>query len=216
MHKFTLFLLLAMGFAFTSQAQQEAVTKDGKVVLLFDNGTWKYAESSIPNAKDVTPSVKEIAPDTPVDIKDIQLEKSTVIEGPSAKLKKYFKSKNIVRADFTLSGKEGKAYLKMNWKVQTPEAFSYFGFIKKGENLTLELLGGKTIELVFTKEAEPTEYAKYGFSTYQVEVPLNPEQINLLQTGIVQKAIMNWGRRSEEYLVKNPTYFVNQLPKILK
>jgi len=216
MRKLILVSLLFLGSVFHSQAQQEAVTRDGKVVILLDNGTWKYAEKLIQQAEELAPKAQKIAPDAPVSIKDNQLESMVFIEGPSPKLQKYFKVKNIVRAECTLSGKEGKAHLKINWKVQTSEAFSYFGYIKKGSSLSLELLNGETIELFFTEEVEPKEFTKYGFSTYQSNVVLTNEQVNLLQSGIIKKSTMNWGRRSEEYTIKNPAYFITELPKILK
>lgn len=40
--KVLLFLLISFGFAANLHAQQTVQMKDGKQVLLYDNGTWKY------------------------------------------------------------------------------------------------------------------------------------------------------------------------------
>lgn len=209
-----LFGILALGLTTGVIAQQEAVTRDGKVVLLNDNGTWEYLKKPNP-----TISQESIAPTTnsePIDIKDIQLEEKTFLEGPSAKLKKYFKNKNRIRCNFSLEGKAGKALLAMKWRVQTPEGFSYFGFIKKGKSLDLHLQNGQTISLVFSNEAEPKEYPKYGFSSYQTSLELTTKQIHQLKNSVVVKAIMNWSRRSEEYKIQNPAYFITELPGLIK
>lgn len=228
MKKILVFCLLTFCVSLFVNAQQTALTSDGKVVILYDNGTWTYADVKVPNkenAKDQTTKVEtttaEIAApvavdNSPISLKDGEIEKLAVIEGPSKKLSKYFKQKNIVRCDFTLISKDGKATLKTDWKIMNGEAYSYFGFIKEGCILTLELIGGKMVDLLYTKEYEPKEYEKYGFSTYSAELELNEEQIRMLKNGIIYKAHMNWSRRTEEYKVVAPSYFIKSLPKIIE
>lgn len=219
MTRIFLFIFFFAGIAMTVQAQQIAKTNSGRVVVLFDNGTWKYVDET-PNVK-ANSEVEAIAPkpngiNSKIELKDAETEKLNFINGPSAKLKKYFKHKNIVNADMALVSKDGKVKLLIDWKVMTGEGFSYFGFIKKGGKLSLELMGGKPVDLIYTEEFEPKEYEKYGFSTYKTELNLSLEQIALLQSSIVTKATMTWTKRSEEYRVTNPAYFVNELPKLLK
>ncbi|NOU62057.1 hypothetical protein [Marinifilum caeruleilacunae] len=227
MKKFLVFCMLAFGISMFVNAQQTALTADGKVVILYDNGTWTYADVKAPKkeAQEVQKqggevleqaAVVPVVDDSPIDLKDATVEKMAFIEGPSKKLSKYFKQKNIVRCDLTLTAKDGKAYLQTEWKIMNGEAYSYFGFIKEGNKLTLELIGGKMVDLVYTKEFEPKEYQKYGFSTYSAEVELNEEQIRLLKNAIVYKAHMNWSRRTEEYKVVAPSYFIKSLPQIIE
>ena len=216
--------LLAFGISQTINAQQTALTSDGKVVILYDNGTWKYADvkvndkASVQNESQKTGvvTVTSIAPAKPVVLKDGEFGKTTFIEGPSKKLQKYFKQKNIVRCDFTLSSKDGKAILKTDWKVMNGEAYSYFGFINEGNKLSLELIGGETVDLVYTKEFEPKEFEKYGFSIYSAELELTKDQVQKLRDKIVFKAYMNWSRRTEEYKVVEPSYFIKSLPEIIQ
>jgi len=219
MTRIFLFILFFAGLGMTVQAQQIAKTNSGRVVVLFDNGTWKYVDET-PNVK-AKSEVKAIAPqptviDSKIELKDAETEKLNFINGPSPKLKKYFKHKNIVNADMALVSKDGKVKLLIDWKVMTGEAFSYFGYISEGSKLSLELLGGQVVDLVYTEEFEPKEYEKYGFSTYKTQLNLSLEQIALLQSSIVTKATMTWRKRSEEYKITNPAYFVNELPKLLK
>lgn len=226
MKKLIVFCMIALGFTIGASAQQTALTADGKVVILYDNGTWTYADVNVPaqNSKtqdsEITTSkiLMKVSDNkvnnAPVHIKDGIVEKSVFIEGPSKKLAKYFKEKNIVRCNFTLSAKDGKATLTTDWKIMNGEAYSYFGFIKAGNKLTLELVGGKTVDLVYNEEFEPKEYPKYGFSTYQAELELSEDQIKVLRNGIILKAYMHWARRMEEYKVVSPSYFVKAIPQI--
>ncbi|PKQ60538.1 hypothetical protein BZG02_18920 [Labilibaculum filiforme] len=220
MRKIIIFCFLAFGISMLSQAQETALTSKGKVVILYDNGTWKYADLSVSDEnQQIETSTQGSIPkptisDKPLVLKEAEIEKTTFIEGPSPKLEKYFKDKNIVRCDFILSSKDGKASLKTEWKIMNGEAYSYFGFIKKDSKISLELLGGQSIDLIYTEEFEPKEFSQYGFSTYSAQLDLTNEQLTLLQNKIVLKATMNWSRRAEEYPVVAPSYFLKAIPQI--
>jgi len=219
MSRIFLFILFFVGVSMCAHAQQIAKTNSGRVVILFDNGTWKYVDEK-PNVKTgsavqlVTGEVKVI--NAKIELKDTETEKLNFIKGPSAKLKKYFKHKNIINADLSLVSKGGNVSLMIDWKVMTGEAFGYFGYIKKGGKISLELIGGEVVDLIYTEEFEPKEYEKYGFSTYKSQLNLSLEQIALLRSKIVTKATMTWTKRSEEYKITNPAYFVSELPKLMK
>jgi len=219
MTRIFLFILFFAGLGFSLQAQQIAKTNSGRLVVLFENGTWKYAENTTAEKSEtvvqtVNNEVKEIS--AKFELKDASTDKAAFINGPSAKLKKYFKQKNIVHADFALSSKNGEVSLNIEWKIMTGEAFSYFGYIKPGNKISLELMGGKVVDLIYTEEFEPKEFLKYCFSTYSTHLNLSLEQIALLQSSIITKATMSWSKRSEEYSVVNPTYFINEFPKLIK
>ena len=98
----------------------------------------------------------------------------------------------------------------------TGEGYSYFGYVKNGSKISLELMGGQVVDLIYTEEFDPKEYEKYGFSTYKTQLNLSMEQVRLLQSNIITKATMSWSKRSEEYKISNPAYFVTEIPKLLK
>jgi hypothetical protein len=222
MRKIIVICFLAFGFSLFGNAQETALTSKGKVVILYENGTWKYADVTVSGenpAQQTGNTVQTTIEETtisnePLVLKEADVEKITFIEGPSAKLQKYFKDKNIVRCDFILQSKEGKATLTTEWKVMTGEAYSYFGYIKKESKLSLELLGGQIVDLAYDNEFEPKEFIQYGFSTYSAQLNLTEDQLKLLQNKIVMKATMNWSRRAEEYQVINPSYFIKAIPQI--
>jgi len=219
MTRIFLIILFFAGFGLSLNAQQIAKTNSGRVVVLFDNGTWKYVDETTAKKTDTAIQVvseKVEVINAKIELKEGSTEKMTFINGPSAKLKKYFRDKNIVNATFSLTSKEGEASLNIDWKIMTGEAFSYFGYIKPGNKLSLELMGGEIVDLIYTEEFEPKEFMKYGFSTYSSHLKLNPEQIAQLQSSIITKATMTWSKRSEEYKVIAPAYFVNELPKLMK
>ncbi len=219
MTRIFLFLFFFIGVGMTIQAQQIAKTNSGRVVILFENGTWKYVDAKSSDktenaAQTVVEKPKVI--DAKIELKDTETQRLNFLNGPSAKLKKYFKIKNVVNADLNLVSKDGKVSLNIDWKVMTGEGYSYFGYIKKGGVISLELMGGKIVDLIYTEEFEPKEYEKYGFSTFKTHLNLSLEQIALLQSNIVTKATMTWSKRSEEYKISNPAYFVSELPKLMK
>ena len=219
MTRIFLFVLFLIGVGMTLQAQQVAKTNSGRVVILFENGTWKYVDDK-PSEKAQTGSLvvveKSKVIDAKIELKDTETQKLNFLNGPSAKLKKYFKLKNIVNADLNLVSKDGEVKLNIDWKVMTGEGYSYFGYIKKGCIISLELMSGEIVDLTYTDEFEPKEYEKYGFSTFKSHLNLSLEQIALLRLNIITKVTMNWSKRSEEYKISNPAYFVSELPKLMK
>lgn len=219
MTRILLFVLFFIGVGMTSQAQQVAKTNSGRVVILFENGTWKYVDDKpSENYKSASQVVVEKSKviDSKIELKNAETEKLNFLNGPSAKLKKYFKTKNIVNADLNLVSKDGEVQLNIDWKVMTGEGYAYFGYIKEECLISLELMGGEIVDLTYTEGFEPKEYVKYGFSTYKSHLNLSLEQIALLRSNIVVKATMTWSKRSEEYKITNPAYFVSELPKLMK
>lgn len=213
-----LFLFAAIFFfGLQLDAQIRLRTPDGRYVLLFDNGTWKYEEKiKVEEIKEVVPlqPVEEVA--KPIVLKEVTLEKQTVIKGESAKLAKFTKDKNTVKCDFQIISQNDKVILKTNWKILDAEGFRFFGFITKKSVLSLELSDGKIVNLPYAANFEPKEYTNYGFTTFTAELELNHDQIRKLQTGYIKNASMKWSRRTESYNVFDPDYFVKELPKIIK
>jgi len=219
MTRIFLFILFFVGLGMISHAQQIAKTNSGRVVVLFDNGTWKYVDDEASDKNQSTVDAvteKATVINAKIELKDAETEKLNFLNGPSAKLKKYFKHKNIVNADLQMVSKGGIVNLLIDWKVMTGEGYSYFGYVKNGSKISLELMGGQVVDLIYTEEFDPKEYEKYGFSTYKTQLSLSMEQMFLLQSNIITKATMSWSKRSEEYKISNPAYFVTEIPKLLK
>lgn len=62
--------MLAFGISIIASAQQTALTSDGKVVILYDNGTWTYADVKLPNTKEVQKKAGEVSVPTNVPVVD--------------------------------------------------------------------------------------------------------------------------------------------------
>ncbi|PKQ60537.1 hypothetical protein BZG02_18915 [Labilibaculum filiforme] len=196
-------------------AQLKLKTPEGKVVLLFDNGTWKYEETAKVEKTNVP--IKLVAEtEKPITLIDAELELQTVIKGVSAKLSKFSKTNNEVKADFQIISKEGKVFLKTNWKLMDAEGFRFFGYITKKSKMLFALSNGERIELQYEGDAAPKEYPKYKFTTFTAELELNEAQIRKLQNAYLETVEMYWSRRTESYEIFNPDYFVKELPKIMK
>ncbi len=207
--------ILLLGAISQVDAQQRLRTPEGKVVLLFDNGSWKYEEIK----KEILPVIeikteKEIS--KPIVILDAELESQTVIKGISEKLNKFSKTDNQVKSDFQLVSKDGKVILKTNWKIMDAEGFRFFGYITKKSKMLFTLSNGENIELQYAADFAPKEYPKYKFTTFAAELEINEEQIRKLQNAYLEKVEMFWSRRTESYAIFNPDYFVKELPKIIQ
>ncbi|NOU62058.1 hypothetical protein [Marinifilum caeruleilacunae] len=200
---------------YQADAQMRLKAPDGRIVLLFDNGTWKYEEvkkAEIPKAE--IKADAEIA--KPILLKSAELESQTVIKGVSEKLSKFSDTKNVVKCDFQLLSDGEKVLLKTNWKIMDEEGFRFFGFITKKSKIDFELSNGESISLQYAADFEPKEYPNYGFTIFKSELVLNQDQIRALQKAYITKSTMQWSRRTEEYAIYNPDYFIRELPKILE
>jgi hypothetical protein len=207
--------LLLLGTISQLDAQLKLRTPEGKVVVLFDNGTWKYEEikkAEKPVAQ--IQSAEEIA--KPITFINTELESQTVIKGISEKLNKYSKINNQVKSDFQLVSKDGKVFLKTNWKIMDEEGFRFFGYITKKSKMVFTLSNGESVELQYGADFAPKEYPKYKFTTFTAELELNEDQIRKLQNAYLEKMEMFWSRRTESYAIFNPDYFIKELPKIIE
>ena len=206
---------LLIGTISQVDAQLKLRTPEGKIVLLFDNGTWKYEEIKKADKPVVSlKSAEEIS--KPISIIDTELESQTVIKGISKKLSKFSKTNNQVKSDFQIVSKDGKVLLKTNWKIMDEEGFRFFGYITKKSKMVLTLSNGENIELQYGADFPPKEYPKYKFTTFTAELELNEDQIRKLQNAYLEKMEMFWSRRTESYAVFDPDYFVKELPKIIE
>jgi hypothetical protein len=197
-------------------AQMRLKAPDGRIVLLFDNGTWKYEEvkKAEPTAKAAIKAEEEIA--KAIVLKSVELESQTVIRGVSEKLSKFSSTKNLVKCDFQMLSDGEKVLLKTEWKIMDEEGFRFFGFITKKSKIDLELSNGEIVSLRYDRDFEPKEYPKYGFTIFKSELVLDEDQIRALQKAYITKTSMQWSRRLEEYTVFEPDYFIKELPKILE
>jgi len=205
---------LLIGTISQVNAQLKLRTPEGKVVLLFDNGTWKYEDIKKVEKPVVSLKSAEVI-SKPISIIDGELELQTVIKGISEKLSKFSKTNNQVKSDFQIVAKDGKVVLKTNWKIMDAEGFRFFGYITKKSKMVFTLSNGENIELNYGADFAPKEYPKYKFTSFTAELEMNEDQIRKLQNAYLEKMEMFWSRRTETYSIFNPDYFVKELPKVI-
>lgn len=207
--------ILLLGIISQVDAQLRLKTPKGKMVLLFDNGTWKYEDiKKIEKPVEQIRATEEIA--KPIVIIDAELNSQTVIKGISEKLSKFSETNNQVKSDFQIVSKNGQVLLKTEWKIMDAEGFRFFGYITKKSKMVFTLSNGETIVLKYATDFAPKEYPKYKFTTFTAELELNEDQIRRLQNAYLEKMEMVWSRRTESYAIFNPDYFVKELPKIIE
>lgn len=99
-----------------------------------------------------------------------------------------------------------------DFTILSEDAFHYYGLIKKNNTVSLILESGKIVELRFGRtfsgntnlSKEYTEYSSFAYLPTSAAKQLLTEQLRRVK--------INWTRKEEDYIVVNPSIFINQLP----
>lgn len=223
-------LLIVSIFCLTANAawtQKKAITQEGKVVLLHDNGTWEYLEitnkpkQQPTNSKAIEKEIEESTSTLPQQSSIILSENKNsetkeLLHEASPILSKYFKSQNEILCKAHIKTQAGKASLHTEWKVNTNEGFRYYGFISPEVPLEIILENGAKIQLNSTEKVYPKEEKKLPISTFLVEFPLSEQQLFQLYTTKALQIKMTWKKRKEEvYKTSSPLIFRELIAQIL-
>ncbi len=191
-------------------AQIEATTKDGKTVLLFENGTWEYTSENL-----------EV--NTQVDI--AKIKEGLTAESPLEELY-YAESKRLVKyfgpIKGTIKGRakcmivDGQPKVFFQWEVRLLDSYRYFGQMKAGKTVTLKTKKNTPIELVLTEDIDLEFVEKYNFSIFKGACKLNDEQFKILMNSAITEIEVEWKKESETYPVNDAYYFSNTFAELLK
>lgn len=223
-------LLLISLFCFVTNSawtQKTAITQEGKVVILYENGTWKYLEvtnkqkqqhtNSKAIEKEVEESVTALPPQASIILSENKnSETKELLHEESPILSKYFKSQNEILCKAYIKTATGKASLHTEWKVNTNEGFRYYGFISPEIPLEIILEDGKKIQLTVTEKVYPKEENRLPISTYRAEFPISEQQLFQLYSTKALQIKMTWKKRKEEvYKTSSPLIFRELIAQIL-
>ncbi|TLX75592.1 hypothetical protein E9993_08510 [Labilibacter sediminis] len=198
-------ILLALLCSFNVFAQIEATTKEGKQVVLYDDGSWEYVKVDI----EVVNADVDNQLTAESEIKELY-------HAVSPRLKKYFgEQKGKIRGRAKCGVENGQANIHFQWEVFRSDAYRYFGYMKAGVQLTLRTKNNDEIKLVLTENINYNVMEKYNYSLFEGSAQVSPEQLNHLLTFPVTEVEVEWKKKPESYQLNNPAYFKETFSKIL-
>ncbi len=188
-------------------AQLEAVTTEGKTVLLFENGTWKYKDEAV--------TINEFKTDLNSNFSG-ESEMVELFYANSQRLVKYFgnlKGKIKCRAICKIDSGQAKIYFQ--WEVGLIDSYRYFGNMKAGRELWLQTRNGEEIALVISEDAEIEFLEKYNYSVLKGTCLLTEEQFQKVMNSDITELKVGWKKEAESYVIKDPWIFKKMFTSIL-
>lgn len=219
--KFILLLTLVLIFSTQLHAQEKAITKSGKTVILFDNGTWQYEDAlkqAVSKLEDTAvpttaAAVSSIVIDNTIDKKS---ERKELFHEVSPKMAKYFGKENgKIRCYASINNNKGDVSIKFEFNVPVGDGNRYFGTSLKDRSITLELTDGQSISLIITEAVVEKFMDKYNQSFFIGGAKLSKEQLSLLYTSLVSKVHVDWKKNPEVYDAQRSSAIQDAIKDIL-
>lgn len=145
-------------------------------------------------------------------VRVVNVEKFIALQFPDSALQALYRGEDFIKGYLGCVSVDTVLGININFTIHTEDAYQYYGVIKKGNKITFVLKSGKTVELQFGNtfsgntnlSNESTEYSSYAYLSKSAAQQLKSEEL--------QRVIVSWSKKDEDYLVVNPTLFINQLP----
>ena len=209
---FPVLLLPLFGFYETAFAQKLASTQDGDIVILFKDGTWKYAPTDqIDNSRNhgCSYEVNQLSSDT-TQRKSV-LKKETFISHNYRSMKNTQQYKDYVHCDLAIGEVGDNKVVYLEYTLQTPYGLYNHGIIQEGKKLLIRLSNNTTVGLIL-KETDKGEVDKLNNETrYHTYALIPPKYENELKNNSVSAVLMPWSKGNEMYSVTYPRIFIDQL-----
>lgn len=214
MKKFTTIAAIVLLVTGNLFSQEEAITKDGKTVMLNQDGTWKYIEKVVEqpiesktDCEYTTNEVDEFTGNEKVIVKE-----EVFLTHTEESMKKYMKNRDYTTCKTYCAKIGGLKVLYVYWKLLTKEAYKYYGTIQKSAGFTIKLTNGEMMNLKYDSYDSGDANYKGGYTTYSSYIILSDEDIDKLTSNEVDKVRMSWSKGYQDYEITNKRFFINQLP----
>jgi hypothetical protein len=142
------------------------------------------------------------------DQKFISLEFSDSIARALYKNEEYFKGYLSCMSVDSILG------IYFSFKVRSDDAFEHYGMIVKGNKISFILKSGKTVDLPFGATFSGNTDLSKDFTEYSSFAYLTSDDAEQLKGEELGRVKISWSKKEEEYVVVNPSVFINQLPCI--
>lgn len=213
-------LVVLLAFTQISFAQIGATTESGNKVLLFENGTWQYAEKTM--AKNVretqVAAMPAMASFVEIDsTREITSDYQELFYVPSPILSRFFgEIKGRIRCKMSCSNNRGAVQLNYMWEMPVGDGVRYFGYLKAGSKVRLHLQDGQKVELVVAENSTIKATEKYNMTAMSGStLALTKDQIVALTAQPFRKMEVDWKKKSEVYEVELSRYLMDTLPTVL-
>ena len=215
------FFFIALTIALTefAEAQIRAKTEEGKTVLLFEDGTWKFEEKA--KTSEETPSMETTAiiiPAVAVDSsREITTKPAELFYLISPRLERYFgASGGKIRCKYSCSNNQGSIIIQLIWEIPVSDGNRYFGTFKEGTKVVFTTTDDQQVELMMGAENKFESLEKHNYSMISnSSFPLTQDQLEILTTRPIRKMEVDWKKKPEEYDVENTRFLVDSFPAIL-
>jgi len=196
-------LTFCTGFLFAQSI--EAITQNGKIVLLNGNGTWEYLT-------DTTETIKENVIELNCKYKRNEVDDFTgdrVVEMEHDALFQVTDNDSKVGCTIACMSVENTFVAKINLAINSKSASSSHGYISSGSKMIFKT-ANNTVELEFLN----TDFGKTMLGQiewYQLKIFIDPISLKILEKDEVEKVRIYWSKGYEDYIVTNQSLFIDQL-----
>jgi len=191
---------------FYCSAQIKATTDDGRLVLLYKNGTWVYSDTTKTKADTLI-----IAAD-----KEIKTEPIQLYFEESRQLSRYFadqKSKIRCKGVFVIA--QSKVSLQLQWEIPVSAGYKYFGRLYEGQVITFIDANNTRIDIQLNNQVEFVPSEKYEFSVLKGTAVLSSQQVHALLSNPISSMEVNWKKGAEAYSLSDSEFFTKNLKPLL-
>lgn len=211
-HFFPLVILPLLLFIHSVYGQKLASTQDGEIVILFDDGSWKYAPTDqLDNSRyhGCSYEINRMKSDSSQQMS--VLKKEAFISHSYASMKNTDKYDDYVHCDLAIGEVAGNKIVYLDYTLQSQFGLYNHGIIQEGKKLLIKLKNNSTVALILDhtdkgevdKVNNETRYHTYAYLSDKTEKELKKSEVN--------KVLMPWSRGNEVYSVIYPRIFIDQL-----
>lgn len=202
------FLVLAVFSTLLIHAQIEAVTKDGREVVLFENGNWEFKKETVVEA------------DTRIELDKSWTGQSKMEEmyfAVSKRLDRFFSgTKNKIRGKSMCVFENGQAKIAFQWETYLEDGHRYFGYLKEGTKVSLKMKNNDSVDLILSQAVETDIREKYNVTIFTGTALVSPEQLHKLLTYPVETTVVHWKKDAEEYPVNDGDFYRHTFQELMK
>lgn len=214
--KLNIVLIITLFLAITAaQAQREAETEDGEIIILDDDGTWRSIDDRAGEPGEAKPiegcEYRMVERDQFTEEDWIIMAAQPLVQYTRESKKSKVKWQSFLRTETycLFTGGNVGAYFK--FILQSPSADEQLEGIAEGNHLKLFTPGNPPVTLAFQQDAIAREDFEKETTVYVTYVEFSDEQAQVLNQNKVEKMGVQWNGKYLEYPVSNPDLFRNQL-----
>ena len=209
--KIFLIVLLSPLLINHSFAQRLASTQDGDIVILYEDGSWKYAPTyDIENSRNHGCSYEINQLDTENGKKVAILKKATFINH-NYENQKTNPINDYIHCDLAIGQIEGNKIVFLDYILQTKYGLYDHGIIQEGKKLLIKLKDHSTVELTLYR-TDKGEVDKINNETrYHTFAYITPKNEKALKNSEACMILMPWSMGNEIYSIEYPRIFIDQL-----